>query len=162
MWPSRRSVGCGACAAGPDRALFCGRIGEALPMARLCANRGQNDKSAHCAVSVKVAVGCPSAYCPSAVTCTVSAVEGRVSTTDAFPVESVSTIRLESVPAVVVKKTVAPEALPPELPGFKVTLSVNWLPAAPFCWLPVMVNDAGGFPTRMYPPCCCDTPVVSV
>ena len=41
IWPSRKSVGCGVCAAAPDRALFGSRSVEALPMPRLCANRGQ-------------------------------------------------------------------------------------------------------------------------
>ena len=53
----------------------------------------------------------------------------------------------------------AAAALPPDCPGFSVTERVNWLPAAPFCLSPVLVNDAGGLPTRMYPPCCCATPV---
>jgi hypothetical protein len=45
--------------------------------------------------------------------------------TDALPFASVSTMRLESVPDDAVKNTVAPEAFPPDCPGFSVTLSVN-------------------------------------
>jgi hypothetical protein len=50
---------------------------------------------------------------------------GSVSTTEAFPVESVVTIRLESVPVLAVKNNVPPDALPPDCPGFKVTLRVS-------------------------------------
>lgn len=67
----------------------------------------------YCAVSVNVAMGCPSANCPPAVTCTVPGVEGRVSTTAALPAESVVTMRAESEPPVVLKKTVPPAVLPP-------------------------------------------------
>jgi hypothetical protein len=86
----------------------------------------------YCAVSVKVTTGCPSANCPSAVTCTVPGAEGSVSTTAAFPEESVVTIRLESKPAVVVKKIVPPPALPPDCPALSVTDRFNLLPASPF------------------------------
>ena len=77
--------------------------------------------------------------------------------------ESVVTMRLESEPALVVKRTVPPAALPPDCPGFKVTERFNlaaW--TAPFCLSPDFVNEAGGLPTRIHPPCCCATPDVSV
>src|SRR6516165_5654981 len=107
-----------------------------------------NGSISYCAVSVNVTFGCPSEYCPSAVTLTVPGLDGSVSTTDAFPVESVSTIRLASVPPFVEKNTVPPDALPPDDPGFNVTDRVIWLPAFAFCLSPVFVNVAGGFPTR--------------
>ena len=86
----------------------------------------------YCAVSVKVTTGCPSANCPSAVTCTVPGVEGRVNTIAALPVESVVTIRPESEPAVVLKKIVPPAALPPDCPALSVTDRFSLLPAKPF------------------------------
>src|SRR3981189_1493890 len=86
----------------------------------------------YCAVSVKVTTGCPSANCPSAVRCTVPGVGGRVSMTAALPEESVATVRLESEPAVVLKKIVPPTALPPDCPALSVTDRFNLLPAGPF------------------------------
>ena len=80
---------------------------------------------------MKVAAGCPRPKGPSAVTCTVPGLEGNVSTTGALPEESVVTVRLESEPALVVKKIVAPAALPPDLPALRVTARFNWLPGDP-------------------------------
>src|ERR1700680_1103048 len=86
----------------------------------------------YCAVSVKVAMGCPRANCPSAVTCTVPGVEGRVSTTTALPEESVVTTRLESAPALGLKKIVPPAAPPPDCPGLSMTDRFSLLPARAF------------------------------
>ena len=80
----------------------------------------------------------------------------------AVPDEFVVTIRLESDPALVVKKIVPPAALPPDCPGFSVTDKFNVLPAAPFCPLPVVVRVAGGFPTTIHPLCVCEMPFESV
>src|SRR6516165_1871508 len=122
-------------------ATFFPRVGCDLLMPELSANPLQRTNpvlrtdtriGGYCAVSVNVTCGCPSAYWPSAVTCTVPAVAGSVSVTDALPVESVVTIRLESVPPVAVKNTVAPDALPPDCPGFIVTLNVIGVPAFAF------------------------------
>src|SRR5208283_4966838 len=77
----------------------------------------------YCAFSVKVATGCPSPKGPSAVTCTVPAVEGSVSVTLA--------LRDETDPESGVKKIVAPEAEPPDDPAFSVRDSVSVLPGAP-------------------------------
>src|ERR1700757_2985946 len=48
----------------------------------------------YCAVSVKVATGCPNPYGPSAVTVTCPAVDGSVSVTFATPLPSVTAIIL--------------------------------------------------------------------
>ena len=73
-----------------------------------------------------------------------------------------TTVRCDNVPALDVKRIVPPAALPPDCPGFSVTERFNWVPLRP-CWLsPVLANDAGGFPTRIHPPCCCATPALSV
>src|SRR5579863_1666024 len=90
------------------------------------------DSVIYCAVSVNVTTGCPSAYCPSTVTCTTPAVAGNVSTTAAFPDESVVTMRLGSDPALAVNKIVPPAALPPDCPALSVTERLNLLPTAPF------------------------------
>jgi len=86
----------------------------------------------YCAASVNVTMGCPSANCPSALTCTVPGTEGRVSTTAALPEEFVVTVRLESEPAVALKKIVPPAALPPDWPALSVTDRFSLLPARPF------------------------------
>ena len=66
----------------------------------------------YCAVSVKVATGCPNPYGPSAVTATVCALPGSVNVTDATPVLFVTAITLDlavlSDPAVVVNRMLAP------------------------------------------------------
>ena len=86
----------------------------------------------YCAVSVKVATGCPKPYGPSAVTCTVPALAGNVSTTAAFPVESVVTSRVESVPESAVNRMSAPAPeVPPDFPGAKVTERLRFVPGAP-------------------------------
>lgn len=59
-----------------------------------------------------------------------------------FQAESVVAVRPESEPALVVKRTAPPDALPPDCPGTSVTDSVNWLPAAAFCLSPVLVSNA--------------------
>ena len=76
---------------------------------------------------MNVATGWPRPYGPSALTCTTPVPGGRVSTTLAFPEESVVTIRLESVADTesVVKNTLAPDAVPPDDPGARVAVSVN-------------------------------------
>src|SRR5580704_15937064 len=118
--------------------------------------------SCYSAVSVKVATGWPSAYWPSAFTCTAPADDGRVRTTLALPDELVVTVRLESEPTVVVNRIVPPAALPPDCPGLRVTERFRVVPGAPFWLSPVLASEAGGLPTRIQPLCCCATPVESV
>ena len=86
----------------------------------------------YCDVSVNVTSGWPNPYGPSAVTCTVPAVAGRVSTTAATPDAFVVTVRAERVPAVVVKNAVAPDALPPDEPGLSATDRFRVVPWIPF------------------------------
>src|ERR1700722_10064754 len=109
--------------------------GELVPALRRLL-RERHALSAHdpySVVSVNTTSGCPSPYGPSAVICTVPALCGSVSTTAAFPDESVVTRRLESVPALAVKNTVAPVALPPEDPAFSVTDRFRFVPGGPSC-----------------------------
>src|SRR5271165_5911468 len=100
------------------------RTGTVFVMSELCGNSGKTtnlrtvargrDQAYYCAVSVKVTSGCPNAYCPSAVTCTVPGLAGSVNTTAATPDEFVTTVRLDSEPALVVNRIVPPTALPPD------------------------------------------------
>jgi hypothetical protein len=59
--------------------------------------------------------------------------DGGVNVTGALPVESVVTIRLDSVPELVVNNSVPPEALPPDCPGFSLTENDIWLLIFAFC-----------------------------
>ena len=122
----------------------------------------------YCAVSVKVAVAPPSANCDCAVTVTVPGDDGSVSVTEATPDELVVAITLlplvvplERVPAEVVKKMPAPEAVPPDEPGLSVTVSgaESVVPRVPDCPLPLVVSVAGGLPTMIHPPCVWGTPL---
>jgi hypothetical protein len=114
----------------------------------------------HCAVSLKVATGWPKPYCPSAVTVTGPGEAGRVRVTEAMPELLVTATTLlplvvpfESNPALAVNKTLPPAAEPPDAPGARVTVNkfANVLPALPDCPLPVVVNEAAGFPTTIQP-----------
>src|SRR5208282_1077647 len=119
-----------------------------------------------CAVSAKFATAPPSASGACAVTCTRCAAPGSVSVTDATPEEFVTAITalplvvpLESDPALVVNRMLAPGAAPPDCPGFSVTVSgcANAVPALPDCPLPEVVKVAGGLPTTIQPPSVCVT-----
>src|SRR5882672_4778208 len=116
----------------------------------------------YCDVSVNVAIGWPSPTGPSAVTCTVPAVAGRVRTTAARPLEFVVTTREERDPASVVNSTLAPVTVPPDAPGTRVTDKFNVVPCVPACPSPVLVNEAAGLPTTIHPPSFCVTPALSV
>ena len=109
--------------------------------------RDRDRNGNYCAVSVNgVTTGCPSPNGPSAVTVTVPAVAGRVKLTWATPkllvtaitfvpvkIFSDPTATLVSDPALVVKKTLAPPAVPPDWPGLNVTVSGSGrvVPTAP-------------------------------
>ena len=87
---------------------------------------------AYCAVSVKFATGCPKAYGPSAVTLTVPEAEGSVRVTLATPDELVTMlcrVTPPKLPSSVENRTLAPEAVPPDEPGLRVTDSVMLEPA---------------------------------
>src|ERR1700686_5489234 len=103
----------------------------------------------YCEVSVNLATGCPSPKGPSAVTSTAPAVAGRVSTTLAWPEESVVTMRLDKVPAGVVKRMLAPARVPQDEPGTSVTDKFRVVPCAPVWPSPVLVRVAAGFPTTI-------------
>lgn len=86
------------------------------------------------------------------MTCTVPVVEGSVRTTDATPEEFVVTIRWASDPASVVKKMLAPVAVPPDEPGLRVAESVMFVPCVPLPGSPVFAIVAAGLPTTIQPP----------
>ena len=77
------------------------------------------------------------------------------------------------MPASTVNSTEAPAAnggpqgglgqpgVPTELPGFRVTESVTWVPAVPELGL-LLVNVAGGFPTINQPPLLVPSAAVTV
>jgi len=73
----------------------------------------------------------------------------------------VTTVRLDSEPAVVLKKIVAPGALPPELPGFSVTARFNWPPAVRLI-VAGFSERRGRISDHNQPLCFCDTPALSV
>lgn len=116
----------------------------------------------YCDVSVNVTTGCPKGMGPSAVTCADPAELGRVRTTLAFPDESVVTRREDSDPESVLKKIVAPCALPPDCIGFSVTERLRFVPRVPLWPSPVLLSVAGGFPTMIQPLFACDVPALSV
>ena len=66
----------------------------------------------------------------------------------------------DNVPAVAVNKTLAPVFVPPDCPGFNVTVKAagSVVPTPPVCPSPpLFVNVAAGFPTTIHPPCVCVT-----
>lgn len=119
----------------------------------------------YCAVSENITCGLPSGIGPSACTCTVPAVPGKVKVTEATPDEFVTAITfepvvvpLESDPALVVNKMLAPDALPPDCPAVNVTVSGRVVPTPPV-WLSPLVfaKLAAGLPTTIHPLCVCVT-----
>lgn len=69
-------------------------------------------------------------------------------------------VPFESVPALVVKKMLAPAALPPDCPGFSVTVRGIGRVEPPLAlWPPPLVAEklAAGLPTTIHPPCDCET-----
>jgi hypothetical protein len=75
-------------------------------------------------------------------------------------------VPFESDPPLVVKRMLAPELPPPELPGVNVTVkgTGSVLPGDPVCTSPsVLASVAAGLPTTIQPPCVCVTaPSVAV
>ena len=122
--------------------------------------RGIDFSDNYCAVSVKVVAAPPTPNSAWALTVTVPAVDGKVSVTDATPEEFVVAITLlpllvplESVPAFVLNKMLAPEAKVPDEPGDRVMVRgcERVVPRAAVCPLPVEVTEAGGLPTTIQP-----------
>ena len=100
------------------------------------------------------------------MTVTGPAVAGSIKVTLATPEPLVTAITFDplndfsdptctfaSEPALVVKKTLAPAALPPDCPTPRVTDKFSVVPAAPVWLSPVLLKVAAGLLTTIHP-CC--------
>ena len=138
------------CAGAQRSVAFCA-TGPALSGCRFLTffRNGPQSALRYCAVSVNVAIGCPSPYGPSAVTVTGPAVDGNVSVTGGVtPEPFVTTIIFcplcvpsDSTPPLAVNNTLAPIAVPPDCPGVRVTANGRGSgePLLPVCPSPPVV-----------------------